>query len=98
MMNMLHRSRLEDKTQAHAAGGKKRLRSTALERSLFFPPAAWAQDETRRTPRVGGRHVGGGSRLVPGEQWRCRRHWGHALGQLEHVRPNAPELFRSATP
>src|ERR1035437_3762602 len=93
-MNILDSGCLEDKNQAHAAGVKESLRSTELERRLSFTPAAWAHNEGQRTRRVFGSHVGGRARLVPGEQWRCRRHWGHALGQRAPARPNAPELFR----
>jgi len=93
-MNLLYGHRLEDKNQAHAAGGKESLRSTKLERRLSFPPAAWAHNQGQRTRRVLGSHVRGRACLVPGEQWRCRRHWGHASGQPEHARPNAPELLR----
>ena len=59
---------------------------------------AWASHEVHGDPAGSEnvaifQHVG----LVSGEQWRCRRHWGHALGRSLRARPNAPELFRSAT-
>ena len=92
---MLYIGLLMDKDQAHAAGGKESRCTIGFEQRLSFPPAAWAQDEVQRRRRVFGSHVGGRAWLVPGEQWRCRRHWGHALAQPEHARPNAPELLRS---
>ena len=91
---MLYIGRLRDMDQAHAAGAKERGCSIGLEQPLSFAPAAWAHYEGQRTRRVFGSHVVGHPWLVPGEQWRCRRHWDHAVSQPERARPNAPELVR----
>ena len=71
---MLYNVESRDESQASAAGAKVSRCTIGFEQRLTLAPAALASKEHVSWPGRGRESRYPMSRLVPGEQWRCRRH------------------------